>query len=140
MTFGVERFVRRGDKRREADAAHRAAAGVLKMGDLARRIRLAGAHGRAVQRENVVEDAHEHLQPFGLAAPNFSTSSRSVAFSLSFIFCMNSENSPDFGGHFVGDLLCAPRSFYPSCLGRFPERSPIGSVAEEICAASFSRF
>ena len=93
MPFGVKRLVRLGDEGRRPSAPRGLNTGVLKIRDGLDELLVAGAHGGGVQGKNMIEDAHEHLQPFGLAARcSFSTSSRSVAFSLSFIFNMNSEN------------------------------------------------
>ncbi len=89
----VEFLVRLRRERRQADAARGIAARVLKLADLFRDFRLAGARGGIVQRINVVEDAHDDLQPFTLVRRSFSVSSRSAAFSLSFILAWNSLNA-----------------------------------------------
>ena len=67
----VEFFIRRGDERREADAAGGIAAGILKLAHLLGEFRLAGTHCGDVQRKNVVKNARDDLQPFALGAAEF---------------------------------------------------------------------
>ena len=48
VAFGIERIIRRGGKRRQANAARGIAAGILKLGHLLGHARLAGALGGGV--------------------------------------------------------------------------------------------
>src|ERR1035437_10534126 len=64
-------FTRFGNKRREADAARGIAAGVLKIADLLGEFRLAGTRGGGVQRENVIQNARDDLQPVAFGAAKF---------------------------------------------------------------------
>ena len=71
-------------------AASRRRFGIVRF---AAKFRLAGSRGSGVQQKDMIQNAHQHLQLFGLAAPELLGFQSESAFSLSFIFCMNSENS-----------------------------------------------
>ena len=104
---GVKRFARRGRKRREANAARRVAAGVLELRDLLREFRLAGAGRGGVQRENVVEDAHERLQPLGFAAMQLFDFQPERGLLAVVHFLHELGKLLDFFGHFDGDFVRA---------------------------------
>ena len=112
VAFGVERFIRLGAERHEADAPRGVAAGVLKMGDLLHQFRLAGARGGGVQQENVVQNAHQHLQPFALAAPELFNFQPQRGLFAVVHFLHELGKFPDFFGHLFGDFLRAAGDFF----------------------------
>ena len=125
MALGVKFFVRRGVERREADAARGVAAGVLKLGDLLGKFRLAGANGGVVQRENMVEDARDDLQPFAFGAAEFFHFEPEralfgvVELDLKFI------ELADFRGHALGDFLGGGDGFFRVALSGFLHERPL---------------
>ena len=120
VAFGIERFARLGAERHEADAARGVAAGILKTGDLLRQLGLAGTRGGGVQHENMVEDAHQHLQPFGLAAPEFFNLQPERSLFAVVHFLHELGKLPDLPGHLVGNFLRAGGGFFSLRLGGGP--------------------
>ena len=121
----VEFFFRRGLERRDADAARGIAAGALKLADLLGELRLAGTRGGVVQRENMVENARDHLQPFALGPAEFFDFEperalfRVVEFELKFI------ELADFRGHALGDFRSGGNGFFRVAFGVFLDQRPL---------------
>ena len=112
LALGIERFIRRGGERNEADAPRGVAAGVLKVGNLFRQFRLAGARGGGVQYENMIKDAHQHLQPFALAAPELLDFQPERGLLAVVHFLHELGELPDFPRHFLGDFVRAIGNFF----------------------------
>ena len=111
MAFGIERLIRFGNEWRHADAARDAAAGVLEMRDLLGELRLVGMDGGGMQRENMVEDAHQHLQPFGFAAVELLDFEPERGLLAVVHFLHELGELADFLRHPAGDFLCAGGNF-----------------------------
>jgi diacylglycerol kinase (ATP) len=111
MKLGIELFVGRGNERREADAPHGFAAGVLKIRDGFGKFRLAGSNGGGVQRKNMIEDAHENLQPLRFAAVQFFNFQTQRGFFAVVHLLHELVELPDFRSHFIGDLPGGVGSF-----------------------------
>ena len=73
-----------------------------------------------MQRENVVEDAHEHLQPFGLGAMELFDFEPERGLFVVVHFFHEFGKLPDFLGHPAGDFLCAGGNFLRLCLDICP--------------------
>ena len=135
VPFGVEQFIRLGDIRREAEPPHGVATGVLKVRYGFDEPLVAGADGAGVQREDMIKDAHEILQPFALRAVQLFD--RSVDFSLSFIFCMNSENRRT-SSVILSAMSLAMAAVLPDSVWTVSWMMAQWFVAELICSESFS--
>ena len=111
MTFGVERFIRFGNEGRHADATRDAATRVLEVRDLFGDLRLVGMDGGGMQRENMVEDAHQHLQPFGFAAVELLDLEPERGLFTVVHFLHELGKLADFPRHPAGDFVCAGGNF-----------------------------